>query len=77
MPEQSDSPRDSAGAVPPSGSAPKDLSFLWPVIDRVRAIEIKFSADDVAGAASSFLNDFGVPGVVRILEADGQGLRTW
>ena len=34
-------------------------------------------AGDVAGAASSFLNEHGVPGVVRILEADGQGLRTW
>ena len=60
MPEQSDSPRDSAGAVPPSGSAPKDLSFLWPVIDRVRAVEIKFSADDAAGTT---------PGAAPALEA--------
>ena len=52
MPEQSDSPRDSAGAVPPSGSAPKDLSFLWPVIDRVRAVEIKFSADDATSGTT-------------------------
>lgn len=48
MSEQSDSPRDSAGATPPSGGAPKDLSFLWPVIDRVRAVEIKFSTDDAS-----------------------------
>lgn len=49
MPEQSDSPRDSAGAPPQTGDAARDLSFLWPVIDRVRAVEIKFTTDDAAG----------------------------
>jgi hypothetical protein len=53
MPEQSDSPRDSAGAAQPSGGAPKDLSFLWPVIDRVRAVEIKFTAEDAASGAQA------------------------
>lgn len=51
MPEQSDSPRDSAGATAPPAGGSKDLSFLWPVIDRVRAVEIKFSTEDAAGGA--------------------------
>ena len=29
---------------------PRDLSFLWPVIDRIRAVEIKFHGDAPAGA---------------------------
>jgi hypothetical protein len=29
-------------AQPDAGSGPRDLSFLWPVIDRIRAVEIKF-----------------------------------
>lgn len=52
MAEQSDSPRDSAGATPLPGGASRDLSFLWPVIDRVRAVEIKFSTDDAASGAT-------------------------
>ena len=53
MPEQSDSPRDSAGTTPPTGDSSRDLSFLWPVIDRVRAVEIKFTTDDAAGGNRS------------------------
>jgi hypothetical protein len=30
------------------GTRERDLSFLWPVIDRIRAVEIKFQADSAA-----------------------------
>ena len=50
MSEQADSPRSEAGAAQPAGGAGRDLSFLWPVIDRVRAVEIKFTTDDGGGA---------------------------
>ncbi len=30
------------------GTRERDLSFLWPVIDRIRAVEIKFQADSSA-----------------------------
>lgn len=51
MSEQSVSPRGDAGALQPQGGAERDLSFLWPVIDRIRAVEIKFSTDEGAGGA--------------------------
>jgi hypothetical protein len=35
-------------ATPDAGSGPRDLSFLWPVIDRIRAVEIKFEGGDSA-----------------------------
>ena len=38
----------------------KDLSFLWPVIDRIKAVEIKFDGD-------------AAPEVARALNADGSG----
>jgi hypothetical protein len=31
----------------------RDLSFLWPVIDRIRAVEIKFQADSAAPAGEA------------------------
>ena len=31
--------------APDVGSGPRDLSFLWPVLDRIRAVEIKFQGD--------------------------------
>lgn len=53
MSEQPESPGGDAGAVQPPSGAGRDLSFLWPVIDRVRAVEIKFSTDEGAGGAKT------------------------
>jgi hypothetical protein len=33
--------------------AERDLSFLWPAIDRIRSVEIKFTADAASDAAGS------------------------
>jgi hypothetical protein len=42
-----------SGSDPPeSPGARQDLSFLWPVIDRIRAVEIKFNGDASLPAAS-------------------------
>jgi hypothetical protein len=47
-----DQARSESGAghptPPDAGSVPRDLSFLWPVLDRIRAVEIKFQGDDSA-----------------------------
>jgi len=48
----SDVPRGDTGVPPQPSGAERDLSFLWPVIDRIRAVEIKFTADSVESAAS-------------------------
>jgi hypothetical protein len=46
---------DAAAGSPEGSQGRQDLSFLWPVIDRIRAVEIKFngdaSADHNGGAA--------------------------
>ena len=48
--EDPSKPEPGAGppAAPVEGSGPRDLSFLWPVLDRVRAVEIKFEGDGAA-----------------------------
>lgn len=52
MSEQSGIPGGDTGANAPHAGKDRDLSFLWPVIDRIRAIEIKFVAEDAAGNAA-------------------------
>lgn len=36
---------DQAKSEPGAGSGARDLSFLWPLIDRIRAVEVKFQSD--------------------------------
>jgi hypothetical protein len=47
-----DQPKPDPGSgkpvTPDPGSGPRDLSFLWPALDRIRAVEIKFHGDDSA-----------------------------
>lgn len=52
MSEQSGMPGGDTGANAPHAGKDHDLSFLWPVIDRIRAIEIKFIAEDARGNAA-------------------------
>ena len=45
---------DRSGDAPPGEARGRqDLSFLWPVIDRISAVEIKFNGDAASEAASS------------------------
>ena len=47
-----------SGNDPPEApGARQDLSFLWPVIDRIRAVEIKFNGDASAPPASQAGSD--------------------
>jgi hypothetical protein len=74
MSEQADSPRGEAGPAQPSGSAGRDLSFLWPVIDRVRAVEIKFTTDEGRGDATAPPNA-ALEARIRVLEDEIAALR--
>ena len=61
-----------AGAPEPAG-APRDLSFLWPVIDRIRAVEIKFEGDGAGrapGAPAAAAPKADVEARLRALESD-------
>ena len=52
MSGQSDGPGGKSGAPRQDGEAGRDLSFLWPAIDRIRAVEIKFTTDGNEDAAT-------------------------
>jgi hypothetical protein len=41
-------PEAKQAAAPDAGSGARDLSFLWPLIDRIRAVEFKFQGDGPA-----------------------------
>ena len=48
----------------PDPGQPRDLSFLWPALDRIRAVEIKLVADDAAAQNAD------VAARLKALEAD-------
>jgi hypothetical protein len=54
---QKNEPDQSGGNAPETPGARQDLSFLWPVIDRIRAVEIKFSGDALDPAAPQAASD--------------------
>ncbi len=55
--------------VPDPAAEPRDLSFLWPALDRIRAVEIKLVADDAAA------HNANVAARLKALEADVAAIR--
>src|SRR6266536_1844624 len=55
--------------VPDPAAEPRDLSFLWPALDRIRAVEIKLVADDAAA------HNADVAARLKALEADVAAIR--
>ncbi len=55
--------------VPGPAAEPRDLSFLWPALDRIRAVEIKLVADDAAA------HNADVAARLKALEADVAAIR--
>jgi hypothetical protein len=55
--------------TPDPGSGSRDLSFLWPALDRIRAVEIKFKGDD------SDPQNADVGARLKALEADVAAIR--
>jgi hypothetical protein len=53
----------------PDPGQPRDLSFLWPALDRIRAVEIKLVADDAAAYNAD------VAERLKTLEADVAAIR--
>lgn len=56
-------------AAPDPGSVPRDLSFLFPVLDRIRAVEIKFQGDGSAPPNAD------IDARLKALEADVAAIR--
>ena len=54
---------------PDPAAEPRDLSFLWPALDRIRAVEIKLVADDAAAENAN------VAARLKALEADVAAIR--
>jgi len=55
--------------TPDAAAEPRDLSFLWPALDRIRAVEIKLVADDAAAQNTD------VTARLKALEADVAAIR--
>ncbi len=69
MSEQSGIPGGGAAANASQAGKDRDLSFLWPVIDRIRAVEIKFVSEDIPGAAAPGATGTPQPGLEARLQA--------
>jgi hypothetical protein len=76
MSESADAPGGASGAQPKQGNADRDLSFLWPVIDRIRAVEIKFNPEEGVGASAGVKQpDAGLEARIKFLEDEVASLK--